>query len=172
MFREPLTSKKRASVLEHRDGRDAYTLRDARSLGSRGNVDHVLEVQLVDFAAGSVLAGHGNLERCFSAAVNDVSNLNVTSTRVNQSKKGPFTAALNRLRRGERTDLETLARKGRASWLVDEGVWKNIETEIVESFDAVEKRLENERMTRAHAKALGEATDAVRDALEKIGLLD
>jgi hypothetical protein len=171
MYREPLSSKKRASVLDHRDGRDAYTLRDARSLGADGNVDHVLEVQLLNFAAGDVLTGHEGLRRCFSSAVNDVTNLNVTSRRVNQSKKGPFTAALNRLQRGEKADIEALARKGRASWLIDEGVWENIQTEIVESYEAIERRLENERMTRAHAKELKRATEAVRDVLEKMSLM-
>lgn len=162
--------------MAHRNGRDAYTRRSARGLlGDDGNVDHVLECQVLRYATEGVFGesgAHQGVARSFSAAANDVSNLNLTSRRVNQSKKGPFTAALNRLEKGAtKVDLESLARGGRASWLVDEGAWANVEREIVESYDALEERLEKERATRAHAKVLARATDAVRETLEKMGLV-
>lgn len=173
-LRSTCSGKRRDAVLEHRGGRDAYTKRSARGLGDEGNVDHVMECQVLRYAAEDVLSGrvHEGVGRRFAAAVNDVSNLNLTSRRVNQSKKGPFTAALNRLGKGATSvDLEALARAGRASWLVDEGAWTNIEHEIVESYDALERRLEEERATRAHAKALAKATEAVRETLDKMGLM-
>ena len=177
-IRETCTKKRREEVLEHRDGRDAYTRSCAKRLVSRGEgqVDHVLECQVLRHATRDVLGDDRKTDgvaRRFSAAANDVTNLNLTSRRVNQSKKGPFTAALNRLEKGAtRVDLEELARRGRASWLVDEGAWANVEREIVESYDAMEKRLEAERATRAHAKTLSNATEAVRETLERMGLLD
>lgn len=178
-IRETCTRKRREEVLVHREGRDAYTRSCARRLVSRGEgqVDHVLECQVLRHATREVLSGddrkNDGVVRRFSAAANDVSNLNLTSRRVNQSKKGPFTAALNRLEKGAtKVDVEGLARKGRASWLVDEGAWANVEREIVESYDAMERRLEAERATRAHAKTLARATEAVRETLDKMGLLD
>lgn len=176
-IRETCTRKRREEVLAHREGRDAYTRSCARGLLSRGEgqVDHVLECQVLRHATRGVLddAKNDGVVRRFSAAANDVSNLNLTSRRVNQSKKGPFTAALNRLEKGAtKVDLEGLARKGRAGWLVDEGAWANVEREIVESYDAMERRLEAERATRAHAKTLARATEAVRETLDKMGLLD
>lgn len=168
MFRDTSTSKKKNLVLEHRDGRDAYTKRDARDLGEYGNVDHVLELQLIEFAAGEIIGSQPRLKRCFSDAVNAVPCLNLTTRRVNQSKKGPFTAALNRLRKGEKTDLEALARSGRGKWLVDEGVWENIEKEIVLSYENIEKTLEEQTVTRQYSKALQKATEAIRQTLEDV----
>jgi hypothetical protein len=96
----------------------------------------------------------------------------VTSRAINQAKKGPFTAALNRLRKRDgslrEVSVEQLARSGRAKWLVDSGVWCNIEKEIVESYDQVEKTLSNQRLTRAQTKIIEESADQIHELLVKI----
>ena len=105
---------------------------------------HVLEVQLAEnalvrtlplgvppSAASALAATH------LRGACNDLGNLNVTSRRVNQSKRGPFTAALRRVRLEGRdgrslrsVPLEQYARQGAARWLVDDGTWARIECEM------------------------------------------
>ena len=134
MYRKNVAHK-REQVLRFREECDAYT-------GSTTceNVDHVIEMQISHYAATHIIDKHAGLAKCFAEVVNDVDNLNVTSRRINQSKKGPFTAALNRLRKHEKADCEELGTK-----------------------------LEEQRMTRAHAKALSEATDSIRDTLQNIG---
>ena len=100
MYRENV-AQKRQEVLQFRDECDAYT-------GSTTceNVDHVIEMQIIHYAATHIIDKHAGLAKCFAEVVNDVDNLNVTSRRINQSKKGPFTAALNRLR--NRSKLEAV----------------------------------------------------------------
>jgi hypothetical protein len=39
--------------------------------------------------------------------------------------------------------LEQLARQGNARWLVDAGIWANIETELVKSYDTMYDAMEN-----------------------------
>lgn len=65
-------------------------------------------------------------------------------------------------------DCDELARKGRARWLVEDGTWEKIKEETVLSFDAMHDSLADRVLTRAHAKTLDQATDALRDLLEKI----
>jgi hypothetical protein len=163
MYRKNVAHK-RQEVLRFREECDAYT-------GSTTceNVDHVIEMQIIHYAATDIIDKHPGLANCFAKVVNDVDNLNVTSRRINQSEKSPFTAALNRLRKHEIADCEELARKGRGKWLVEEGIWHNIEKETVTSYEALETILEAQLMTRAHAKALSEATDSIRDTLQNIG---
>ena len=165
MHRKNVTQK-RDQVLVFREERDAYT-----GTTTCENVDHVIELQIIHHAASKIIDKHPGLSACFAKVVNDMDNLNVTSRRINQSKKGPFTAAINRLRKEENADCDELARKGRAKWLVDAGIWQNIERETVTSYEAIERKLEEQRMTRAHAKALEEATECIRETLEKINIL-
>jgi hypothetical protein len=89
MYRKNVAHK-RQEVLQFREECDAYT-------GSTTceNVDHVIEMQIIHYAATHIIDKHAGLAKCFAKVVNDVDNLNVTSRRINQSKKGPFTAALN-----------------------------------------------------------------------------
>jgi hypothetical protein len=134
-------------------------------------VDHVIELQSNHHAASKIIDKRPGLSACFAKVVNDMDNLNVTSRRINQSKKGPFTAAINRLRKKENADCDELARKGRAKWLVDAGIWQNIERETVTSYEAIERKLEEQRMTCAHARSLEEATECIRETLEKINIL-
>lgn len=159
----------REDVWRSRDERDAYTL--SSSFASSVDVDHVLEIQLASYARlddPSVLP----ITREF---FNGSDNLNVTSKRVNQSKKGPFTSAINRLRKrdGSLRDFsaEKFARAGRARWLVDEGIWDRIETEIVASYDGVSEKITNSRLTRAQAKKVQEGMDELHDALSRIKIL-
>jgi hypothetical protein len=141
-------------VWSNRNNIDAYTLASMEEVQTqKPQVDHVLEVQLAEHAfmqavvdrcgggGGGVSMAQQQSAQTLRDAFNDIPNLNVTSTKVNQSKRGPLTAALNRLRAGEvrgtlrHIPLEQLARQGRAKWLVDNGVWARIESEIVKSYD-------------------------------------
>jgi len=140
------------AVWTARVGRDAYT-RLARVETAKPQVDHVLECQLAETslatAFGASKARFGSMASAqvvelLREGYNDVKNLNVTSTKVNQSKKGPMVAALNRLQDGRlrAVPLEQMARQGRAKWLVDDGTWARIEKEIVTSYDSLSKRLD------------------------------
>lgn len=146
-----------------RDGRDAYTHsgRDAVVV-ARPQVDHVLEVQLAEHALVHAMrevgagadGGYISMAAAQSAqtlrdALNGVSNLNVTTARVNQAKRGPFTAAMNRLRVADAhgsslrlVTLEQLARQGKAKWLVDDGTWAHIEGEVIRSYEACQVAVE------------------------------
>ena len=149
-LRESVTQKAQA-VWTARGDIDVYTGSN-REATETPQVDHVLEVQLAEMSlvraykaerAGSDSIATLQATEMMRDALNSVSNLNVTSTRVNQSKRGPVTAALNRLNneRLRTVPLEQLARQGKASWLVDEGIWARIEREIVVSYDTLDEEL-------------------------------
>ena len=173
MFRKNVT-RLQSEVWDARDGLDAYTGTHRRGFGAQKlNVDHVVELQILQHAAGDVLATHDGLIKNFCEVVNAPLNLNVTSSRINQAKRGPFTAAINRLKsdRLRTVSVEQLARSGSAKWMVDEGVWAKIEKETVLSFDALEETLRDQRLTRAHEKTLDSALDKIRTTLEKIQII-
>lgn len=130
-------------IWSFRDDNDAYT-RATRDKIAIAQSDHVIEIQLVEYAfANTIVTNRGSQEAQHKTAdivrrtFNDVSNLNVTSRKVNLAKRGPHTAALNRLNVGNlrSVSLTQLAKQGKAKWLVDEGIWANIESEIVRSYD-------------------------------------
>ena len=153
--------KRAEEVWTARSGRDAYTRRDrSEVIVATPQVDHVLEVQLVEHAlvhamreagvgGGSISMAAVQSAETLRATFNNVSNLNVTTARINQAKRGPFTAAMNRLRASEthgsslRTiPLEQLARQGKAKFLVDDGTWAHIECEVVVSYEACQVLIE------------------------------
>jgi len=144
------------AVWTSREGRDAYT-RSVRAdvIVATPQVDHVLEVQFAEHAlvhamreagigAGGVSMAAAQSAQTLRHVLNSVENLNVTTARVNQAKRGPFTAAMNRVRAAEArgggslrlVSLEQLARQGKARWLVDDGTWASIEREVVCSYEA------------------------------------
>jgi hypothetical protein len=175
-LRKPV-SRMRDDVWRARGGRDAYTNSPrARILEAEQNVDHVLEVQIVEHAVFQATqpVNRELLDR-FRQAVNASPNLNVTASKVNQAKRGPFTAALNRLRKYDgglrEVSVEQLARSGRASWLVDTGVWANIERQVVLSYDDLAHALGEARLTRAQTAVLDESVDKLHRILEKIQIL-
>ena len=149
-LREAVTAKADV-VWRARGGTDVYT-GAARVDTERPQVDHCLEVQLAEFALvrtyNAEHAQPGSMATAQAAellrdALNGVGNLNVTSAKINQAKRGPFTAALNRLRseRLRTVPLEQLARQGRGAWMVDDGTWAKIEDAVVEAYDAADARL-------------------------------
>jgi hypothetical protein len=127
-----------------------------------------LEVQIVELAFAAA-ACQGALKDAAAAAaaarsvVNDVANLNVTSKRVNQAKRGPFTALSNRVQnpRLRMVSAEQLARQGAARWLVDEGHWPRVQREVVVSWEAFSDRLGDD--SAAHS-ALSSGAASVLDA--------
>ena len=144
-------SKRASAVWEYREGSDLYT-GCCRANTIAPQVDHVMEIQLVEVAlakacrSGCAAAIHADCEQAAAQLrpnVNSCRNLNVTSKLVNQKKRGPFTAALNRMRddRLRTVVVADLARRGAARCLVDDGTWANIETSIVSAYDALSAEL-------------------------------
>ena len=163
----------RDDVWSTRGNRDAYTGKARHVLASDvQNVDHVIEVQLMEHAAVPHSANNREATDRLREMVNSSMNLNVTSSRVNQSKRGPFTAALNRLKKRDGTlreiCVEQLARAGRAGWLVDNGCWENIRKEVVKSYDHMEKDMEERRLTRAQSKIIDAIREDLHQTLNKI----
>lgn len=137
------------TVVTFNNDTDLYTLEDARAI-AEPNVDHKLEVQLCELAFAKAYTASGarvgsmatlQAHEHLRARVNDVPNLNVTSRRVNQAKRGPMTAAVRRLSTESLRDVsaEQLARQGQAKWLVDNGTWARIETAIVAAYDHLDR---------------------------------
>ena len=163
----------RDNVWCERHGRDAYTkLERGRLAEADQNVDHVIEVQIVEHAALGSLLENTELTNRVRDALNSAANLNVTSRKINQAKRGPFTAAINRLRKRDGTlreiSVEQLARSRKAKWLVDNGSWENIRGEIVASYDRMEHTLGQHRLTRAQTKTLENVVEELHETLDKI----
>ena len=172
---------KQIAVWEKRGGVDAYTS-TPRSKTERPQVDHVLEIQIAEIAFAHAFSEcRGASARSIDTAIansvlkdvfNDISNLNVTSARVNQSKKGPFTAAINRLKNPtlRKVSLEQLARSGNARWLVENGDWGRIEKEIVVSWDAACEQLNERRPSAAAGRLVDSQVDELSSVLDGLGL--
>ena len=156
-MRKGVTRRKDA-VWSLRDDTDAYTLL-AKSHVERANaeVDHILDVALVetsfDRCCGEDGAGpwrrstepHCGLwvAQCaemLSEHLNANDNLNVTTRRVNQKKKGPMASALHRMRFDSlrSVSLEQFARSGAARELVDDGTWARIEALMAARAEALQ----------------------------------
>jgi len=110
-LRRAVTGKAEA-VWAHRGGVDVYS-RTSRAQTEKPNVDHALEVQLAEVAlvrafgdahARSASMATAQATELLRGALNDVENLNVTSARINLAKRGPWTAAINRLQVGALAD--------------------------------------------------------------------
>lgn len=139
-------------------GIDVYTGQHRKDANTY-QVDHQIECQLAEHALVRAIGAAGvhgastsamQTAESLRAALNSVTNLCCTTKSVNQSKKGPFCAAMNRLRAADErggslrlVTLEQLARQGRAKWLVDEGVWAKIEHEVVRSYDSFQLAVED-----------------------------
>ena len=178
------------AVWARRGGVDAYS-RNSRAQTERPQVDHALEVQLCEFALvrtlGAESVGRGSGPSAWASigttqatemmrgAFNGLDNLNVTSAKINQAKKGPVTAALNRLGNDSlRTvSIEQLARQGRARWLVDRGDWTRIESTVVAAFDHCDAELRGsgiETALPAAARLVDGTLDELHAALNALGI--
>lgn len=172
-LRESVTSKA-DDVWVFRKGVDIYC-GAPRSDTDRPQVDHCLEVQFAEIAlvrAFGATSGTRTQSMATSQAtemirkaLNGVKNLNVTSTKINQGKRGPFTAAVNRLEseRFRSVTIEQLARQGRGKWMVDDGTWARIERAVVASYDNTCAELVD-----GDAPALTAATELVEGSMEEL----
>jgi hypothetical protein len=142
------------AVWAHRGARDVYTLSQRRP--ANPNVDHILEIQLLERAARE--APPAGATRGVYNAVNDVINLNVTTSRINQSKKGPFTSFLNRMDRADTRGERSLEQYARTSCphLVDLGHWARIEGAVVRAYEDVDTALQARRAPPATQLLLDE----------------
>lgn len=168
-------SKKKDFVWQHRDYEDVYTgVAKQQTAAQTANVDHVLEIQIVEHAMVGTIKGNREMIDRVRDALNSVENLNVTTKRINMAKKGPFTAALNRLNKRDGTlreiSVDQLARSGKAKWLVDEGVWDKIKRNVIVSYDELEDTLTQSRLTRIQSKTLEHGLDDLHSILNKMHL--
>ena len=152
-LREPVTDKA-GQVWQHRSGVDIYS-GATRASTEKPQVDHCLEVQLAEVAlvrafsddrrSSAASMATAQATEIIRDALNGLGNLNVTSAKINQGKRGPFTAALNRLQ-GDKlrsVTIEQLCRQGRGKWMVDDGTWARIESAVVASYDAASTKVES-----------------------------
>ena len=175
-LREDVKSKSDA-VWRARGDVDLYTLHRRPIVATlEPQVDHTLEVQLCEFALAGRAPGpqEGACLEWMRGHMNAVPNLNVTTRRCNQSKRGPVTAALNRLGAPGGAQLrelsfEQLARQGRARWMVDEGVWARVERAMRASHSELEAavgRGPNTRGTRLREEVVAD----LGQLLSKLGV--
>ena len=146
-LREAVTSK--AGVVWSRRGDVDVYCGTRRGATQQPQVDHCLEVQLAEAALVRTFGADrrtstqsmatAQASELIRDALNGLDNLNVTSAKINTGKRGPFTAALNRLQndRLRGVTIEQLARQGRGQWMVDDGTWARIEVAVVASYDAL-----------------------------------
>ena len=169
------------AVWASRGGVDVYT-GERRENTNKYQCDHVIEVQLAEHClvnamhkagvgAGRVSMAAAQSAQSLRDVLNGVDNLNVTTARVNQAKRGPFTAAMNRVRAEERrggsmrlVSLEQLARQGKARWLVDNGTWASIEREVVCSYEACQTTVDE-----GADEGLRSASELSKAAVEELG---
>jgi hypothetical protein len=180
-LRQQLPAKK--VVWESRNNLDAYTHQSIDQVVSP-QTDHVIEIQFLEHSFVDGIIGspsnYSAIERETAAKhlrdqFNSTTNLNVTSMRVNLAKRGPHVAALNRLRNGSSLrdiSLEQLARQGRAKFLVESGIWKRVEDEIVRSYDSsISITQTTERMvTRRESRLIDESQECLHQLLERVGI--
>lgn len=173
-LRRPVAQKADA-VWASRGGVDAYT--DASRSGTAApQVDHCIECQMYEHALARAFAAQraevGSIATTAAldflrTSVNGTCNLNVTSSAVNQAKRGPFSAAMRRMAEDRLRDVtvEQLARQGRARWLVDSGAWARIEREVVRSYDAALDDLSGADVFPSARALLDETLDETRELL-------
>ena len=188
-------TNKAEDVWQLRHGVDLYTQLSKSTVQQlKPQVDHCIEVQLIENSLVDALIHTGlatsaaeNVEGCRSAlakAFNGTLNLNVTTQRVNQQKRGPFTAGIRRLYgsgsgSGSGTSrclrvltLEQLARQGRAQNLVDDGTWARIEKTVAVAFDSVGPVARQSLPESGRQSEICDDTlERLQDALVKLGVL-
>lgn len=174
-------SRKRDAVWAHRST-DVYTGRGQRET-PLPQVDHILEVQLVEYAlvrayekvnARPSSMATAQAHEQLRDALNGVANLNVTTRTINVWKMGPTKAALNRLNSDSLRDvtLEQLARQGRAKPLVNDGTWARIERAIVNSYDAIDETLNEQTALAGAAELTAHTLEELTSVLARLGVYE
>lgn len=157
-------SSKAVRVWEHRGNRDLYTGIERTVYDRKGHemqVDHVLEIQLLNYAWEEGVARNPalppacNLRSSKSRAItaqqaNDIGNLNVTMREINNKKRGPFTRWINKYKSNggaESTAALPLDDMIRASAevdstpqmhaMIDTGIWDRIKRSVVTTYDGL-----------------------------------
>ena len=179
ILREPVTTKT-AAVWTHRQDTDVYS--GARKQATeKPQVDHILECQLTELAlARTFQCGRQTRLKSMATAqatewlrnaVNGLDNLNVTSTKINQAKKGPITAALNRIQGGQlrNVSIQQMARQGRGRWMLEDGTWSRIEAAVVASFDELQSR--EVKTLPAAGEVISESVEELQAILGGLGVL-
>lgn len=181
------------SVWSLRGEKDVYTSTKRRIYETKRvttQVDHVLEIQLLNFAWEEGVANNPQLPVKLTRALrsnkarelsedraNNVDNLNVTLRYINQQKKGPFTRFLNahrkvvdngatqRLALDEHISGWRKANKHQPK-LVTGNEWGNIKRTVVRAFDDMVDKKEEDMMRFDVAGKQREAYLSFLDVLE------
>ena len=126
------------TIWSYRDDVDAYTKRSkAESEGDSMENDHVLEIQILEESLPPAYNTRAVTDT-LKVIANHVSNLNVTTHEINQSKKGPFTIWRNRY--SEKTPISLdeaidLTSSPYLKTMKGERYWDNIKKEVVITYD-------------------------------------
>ncbi len=109
------------------------------------------------------------MQDAVESVFNSVSNLNVTSGEINQSKKGPFTRWRHKVEKGQRCTLEEIVHEQPPGSLVDEGHWARIEGAVVARWDELSELKERLRAKRSR-EHVGEVLGQMHVMMERMGL--
>lgn len=159
-----------ADAVWHARGRDVYTLSNRRP--GHENVDHILEIQVVQKAyealpaAFSTRSVRSAVSSAVKGAVNCETNLNVTSSAINQAKRGPFTSFLHRLDERRSLPVAQFARTSCPA-LVEDGTWARIEANVVTAHERVVATLED----APRSAALESFVDELARVVARMGLV-
>lgn len=161
-------------VWAYRQDQDVYSTYTRESIVAESpEVDHVFEIQLLDaayekYSQDPNIQGITRAERGRTIALaNCVENTNVTSRRINRSKKGPFTCAKNAL---IACDFDHTLCPGIDSYVFTRGGsrrpnkypgfstqnWGNIKREVVTSFEQIESAIQNAIHKERNAEAFSD----------------
>ena len=165
----------------YRDHIDIYT-KKRRTETENAQNDHVLELQLAEMAFTRAFSKErGNAHSMATiqttallrSVLNGTDNLNVTSRKINQAKKGPFSAGINRLQKNDfRTiHIQQLVRQGRGKWMIDDGTWANIETSVVKSYDEISCKLYDVDAIHAASRLVDATMDELNQLVCSLGLM-
>ena len=170
--RKGVTSKKE-EVWKHRNDKDVYTLRVREDVEKNTpEVDHIIEIQIhksllarVEKKGTVAVRTRAGID-AYAEIINSTPCLNVTTKKINQAKKGPFTSFLNRYDgskslRGKSVDDLLKNREMR-----DSGTWDRIKKSVVTTwYDHTEKELK-EKTSEAFSSAFIEEMGVMMESMK------
>ena len=143
------------TIAEYYNNIDMFT---GEEIPTNPIVEHILEVNVCDHAWGEAQYALGPASGTRSKvkrAVNSITNLNLTTRRINDAKKGPFIRFMNRVKNTNLRSfsLEECARAS-CKHLVDDGTWDNIDRCIAVAYESMIDDLNNEPLLTPYSDEL------------------
>jgi hypothetical protein len=169
-------------IWTYRDDKDAYSNFDRVTICNEyPERDHVFEIQLMDaaytqysFVSSAAITRQETLR--IQGLANCLENTNVTTRKINRSKKGPFTSAKNTLISNDFQSMGcpgvdhyfyTKSGKRRAGKYTGMTVhnWERVKKEVVVSFEAIERQIESAVHHQRNAELF---SDSLRDVFNSL----